>query len=211
LRARAFREERASNELWIGWFHADVELRRQGRPGLLQLVADLMQQDDRRLQLERIRTWMEANGLKDFYARSIAQPARFPEVDAALASVGFELSESEASLDVPGIHVEGGDEGRAGRRAGDERARGRGGSGGPAARADVRVGDEIRGCGPKRERPPRVGKGVATQYRFGLACIASGAEVAQLEVVREGEEMKVDGGTATHRGRSAVGFSGDRN
>ena len=27
----------------------------EGRPGLLQLIADLMQQDDRRLQLERIR------------------------------------------------------------------------------------------------------------------------------------------------------------
>ena len=41
-------------------FHADVELRRQGRPGLLQLIADLMQQDDRRLQLERIRACLRA-------------------------------------------------------------------------------------------------------------------------------------------------------
>jgi predicted metalloprotease with PDZ domain len=143
--------------------HADVELRRQGRPGLLQLIADLLQQDDRRLQLERLRAWMEANGLKEFYARSIAQPARFPDVDATLASLGFELEVEAASLTYLGIQVEG-DAARGRVVAVDPE--------GPTAAAGVKVGDEIVGWFPTRTRPPRVGKAVTTKYRFGLACIA---------------------------------------
>ncbi len=88
-------------------FCADQELRRQGRPGLLQMLADLMQQDDQHLELARIRAWMESSGLKDFYARSIQKPAAFPEPDAALASLGFELSETPASLTYVGIQLEG--------------------------------------------------------------------------------------------------------
>ena len=163
-------------------FHADVELRRQGRPGLLQLIADLMQQDDRRLERGKIRAWMEANGLKEFYERSIAQPARFPDVDATLASLGFELGESEASLTYLGIQVEG-DAARGRVVAVDES--------GPAA-ASVKVGDAIVGWSPARVRPPRVGQAVATKFKFGLTCIASGAEFAELDMRRDGRELKVE-------------------
>jgi hypothetical protein len=61
---------------------------------------------------------------------------------------------------------------------------------GPAAQA-VRIGDQILGCSPARNRPPRIGASVATPYRFGLSCIASGAEAAELDVVRDGAELKL--------------------
>ena len=96
------------------------------------------------------------------YARSIAQPARFPDVEA---QAGGRATSGRVVAVAPE---------------------------GPAARAGVRVGNEIRGCGPARGRPPRLGKGVVTQYRSGMACIASGAEVAELEVGRDGEEMRVE-------------------
>ncbi len=163
-------------------FFADKELRRSGGTGLLQLLADLMQEDDRRLDRAKIRAWMEAAGLEQFYARHVLGPASFPPADEALEELGFELSESDASLTYLGIQVAG-DAPLGSVVAVDPE--------GPAARADVKVGDRIQGYSPSRSRPPRIAESVKTPYRFGLNCIASGAEVAEIDVLRDGTEVKL--------------------
>jgi hypothetical protein len=161
-------------------FQADVELRRQGRPGLMRLVADLLRDGDRALTLPAIRAWMEGNGLAEFYARYVAKAAALPEVGPALRDVGYESFDQEASLTYLGIQVEEGD--AAGRIVALD-------PDGPAARAAFKVGDRIFGYSPTRSNQPRVGDRVTTPYRFGLNRLATGAKVASIDVEREGKEI----------------------
>lgn len=158
---------------------ADVELRRQGRPGLMQLVADLLRRGGP-LTLSGIREWMQANGLAEFWERWIAQPAMLPEVGAALVEMGYEAAKEDASLTYLGIQVEEGD--ASGEVVSID-------PGGPAASVGLRVGDRILKSGPVRQNPPRILGSVETPYRFGLDTIASGAEVATIEVERGGESL----------------------
>ncbi|HSD11188.1 MAG TPA: hypothetical protein VLF14_09400, partial [Candidatus Binatia bacterium] len=185
-------------------FFADVELRRQGGPGLMKLVADLLRDGDRPLTLVAIREWMGSNGLAEFYASYVAKPASLPDLDSALREIGFEATESEASLTYLGIEIEGSDSiGKIAALDPD----------GPAARAGFKIGDQIVGCAPSRMNPPRVGASVATPYRFGLNRLASGAKVGTLDVVRDGRELTlsieprpIPGGlrTAYRRGGEAL-------
>jgi hypothetical protein len=163
-------------------FFADLELRRSGERGLLQLIADLLEEADRELALPRIRGWMEANGLEDFHARYVVEPARFPDLDPVLEQLGFELTREKTGLTYLGIQVEG--DATTGRVAAVD-------PGGPAARAGIKVGDRIAGFSPKRSRPPRIDDSVRTPFRFGLDRIASGADVAELDVLRDGIERKI--------------------
>jgi M61 glycyl aminopeptidase len=163
-------------------FFADVELRRQGRPGLMGLVADLLRGEDRPLTIDTIRAWMEANGLAGFYASHVARPSTLPELDTALREIGFESFRREASLTYLGIQAEG-EELPCRIVALDPD--------GPAARAGARIGDRILVCSPSRMNPPRIGDEVATPYRLGLNRIASGAEIANLEVARDGKDLTI--------------------
>lgn len=176
-------------------FFADLELRRQGRAGLMQLVADLLREGDGRLTLPAFRAWMESHGLAAFYASYVAQPAALPKLEPALREIGFEPFEREANLTYLGIQVESGDSpGRIVALDPD----------GPAARAGFPVGDRIFGTSPTRSQRPRVADQVTTPYRFGLNRIATGAKVAHLDVQRGGEELVlsiepriIPGGTRT--------------
>ena len=60
---------------------------------------------------------------------------------------------------------------------------------GPAASAGLAIGDRILKCVPTRPNPPRILDSVETPYRFGLNTIASGAEVATIELERAGEKL----------------------
>ena len=158
---------------------ADVELRRQGRPGLMQLVSDLLR-DGEPLTLPTIREWMRAHGLAEFYARFVAAPAPLPPVGAALVDMHFEASESDASLTYLGIQVEEGDDSRNIVALDPD---------GPAARAGLEIGDRILRGSPGRPNPPDIRASVSTPYRFGLTTIASGAKVTTIEVERGVREL----------------------
>ncbi|MCI0586755.1 MAG: hypothetical protein L0323_07955 [Planctomycetes bacterium] len=163
-------------------FFADVELRRRGRPGLMGLVAGLLRGEDRRLTIDGIREWMESNGLAGFYADHVARPAALPELDSALREVGFESFGREASLTYLGIQAEGEDLPCRIVALDPE---------GPAARVGARIGDRVLACSPSRMNPPGIGDDVATPYRFGLNTFASGAEIANLEVTRDGKDLTI--------------------
>ena len=115
------------------------------------------------------REWMEAHGLAEFYGRWYAPPSSLPEIGPALAEMGYQASEEDASLTYLGIRVGDGDASRDVVAVDPE---------GPAASAGVAIGDRILGCTPRRPNPPRIRDSVETAYRFGLSTVASGADVA---------------------------------
>lgn len=160
---------------------ADVELRRQGRPGLMQLVADLLRGGGP-LTRAAVREWMEANGLGPFWAQFVAKPGPWPRLGPALTDMHFEATESDAALTYLGIQTGDGDATRT-IVALDPN--------GPAARAGFAIGDRILGCSPGRMHPPDVRASVETPYRFGLNIIASGAKVATIDVERAGNRLEL--------------------
>ncbi len=161
-------------------FGADVELRRSGRPGLMQLVADLARTTDGEATLNDLRGWMEAHGLADFYRRYVAEPA-LPDGVSLLGSIGFEAAEVETELTYLGLRLGPGPD--MGRVVGIDPQ-------GPAAAAGVAVGDSIRGYFPSRVNRPRIAESVGTPYRFGLERIEPGVPGAYIDVVHGGVERQ---------------------
>lgn len=162
-------------------FGADVELRRAGRPGLMQLVADLARTTDGEATLDDVRGWMEAHGLADFYRRYVLEPA-LPDGVAMLKSIGFEALEAETELTYLGIRLgPGPDIGRVVEIDPE----------GPAGAAGIGPGDTIRGYFPTRGGRPRIAEFVDTPFRFGLDRIEPGVPGAYLDVVRAGVERQV--------------------
>ncbi len=161
-------------------FGADVELRRAGRPGLMQLVADLARTTEGEAMLEDVRGWMEAHGLADFCRRYVGEPA-LPDGVALLDSLGFEAVEVETELTYLGIRLGPGPD--IGRVVEIDPL-------GPAAAVGVEVGDSIRGYFPSRTSRPRIAESVDTPFRFGLERIEPGVPGTYLDVVHAGVERQ---------------------
>jgi hypothetical protein len=162
-------------------FHADVALRRAGRPGLPEMIQDLLARDGGRLTLQSIHDAFAALGLEDFYRRYVAG-RELPPLGDALVSIGYVPQRTAAALTYLGIESSGGL--AVGRVLSID-------PDGPAAGTSLQVGDELLGFSPARENRPTVGDSVTTTFRFGLDRIASGAEEAVLDVQRAGQELQV--------------------
>lgn len=77
-------------------FAMDAELRRQGRPGLMELIRDRLL--SRTYSLDSLFSWMRAHGLKEFAARYFdgKEP---PDLPAAFGAAGFRKVEGGYSID----------------------------------------------------------------------------------------------------------------
>lgn len=161
-------------------FRLDVELRAAGKPGLPALICDLLQEGGD-ASLERIRAWIEAQGLSDFYRDFIAGTA-LPAAAATLARAGFRLEERAVPLTYLGIESEG--DGLGARIVKVDAA-------GPAAQAGLLPGDVVTGYAPNREAAVQIEEGLPTVYRFGLTLFEPAAKSVQLWVDRAGESIEV--------------------
>ncbi len=160
-------------------FLIDVELRKQGRPGLMQMIADLgAQKSAEPVTLSRIRAWMEEHGLGSIYKTHVESKG-LPPIGDLLAVAGFSPKEVPVELTYFGIREENGwiveldPEG-------------------PAAKAGFRVGDQFIGRYPGyRSERVSVSEQVTTKFRYALEIIEPGIAGTSLDVKRGKEELTI--------------------
>ncbi len=176
-------------------FLMDVELRKQGRPGVMQLIADLgARRVPDPVRLGDIQAWMQRNGLGDV-EKSWLEGKELPPLEPSLAYVGFTPKQAPAKLTYFGIRVE---KDRIVELDPD----------GPASKAGFRVDDRIIGRYPgSRSERVRVGESVTTKFRYGLETVEPGVEGTSLDVLRGKQELNIrvqpnliDGGQASWYG-----------
>jgi hypothetical protein len=182
-----WRDEEGSNEALayrggaVLAFHADVALRRAGRPGLPEMITDLIARDGGRLSQRAVLESCAALGLTDFHRLHIAG-RELPPLADALASIGFTPRRRDVNLAYLGIESSGGlGVGRV--LAIDPE--------GPAAGTGLQVGDKLCGYFPSRTTGVEIRESVETKYRFGLNRVAVGIEGTYIEAIRESRELKL--------------------
>jgi hypothetical protein len=159
-------------------FLIDVELRKQGRPGLMQMIADLGARNLKGpISLGEIRAWMQGHGLESIY-KTVVEGKELPPMANTLASLGFSLKDAPVELTYFGIRAEQG-------RITELDPKG------PAAQAGFRVGDRIIGRFPERGERVRISAQVTTPYRYGLENVEPGVSGTFLDVQRGKEELTI--------------------
>lgn len=161
-------------------FRLDVELRAAGKPGLLALIADFLREGGPPSR-ERIRAWIEAQGLGGFYDKYLAGTA-LPETAQALELAGFRLEHRAVPITYLGIEAEG--DGLGARILSVDPA-------GPAAQAGLQPGDVVTGYAPTRDSAVTVEPGLGLTHRFGLTLLDPAAKSMQLWVERDGANVEV--------------------
>jgi hypothetical protein len=159
-------------------FVIDVELRKQGRPGLMQMIADLGAGNLKGpVCLGDLRAWMQRHGLESIYRRHV-EGKELPPIGDAITSLGFSLEDIPVKLTYFGIRAEKG-------RITELDPKG------PAARAGFRVGDRMIGQFPSRSEKVRISAKVTTPFRYGLETIEPGVSGTFLDVRRGKEELTI--------------------
>jgi hypothetical protein len=159
-------------------FLIDVELRKQGRPGLMQMIADLGVRNPKGpVSLGDIRAWMQHNGLESIYKRHV-EGKELPPIGDVITSLGFSLEDVPVKLTYFGIRAEKG-------RITELDPKG------PAERAGFRVGDRMMGWFPSRGEKVRISAQVTTRYRYGLENVEPGVSGTFLDVQRGKEALTI--------------------
>lgn len=162
-------------------FFLDLELHRRGGPRLPAMIGDMIGEGVEPTQAS-IRAWMVAHGLEDFYAEYVDKP-QLPELHAALLEIGYSTERTDLPLTYVGATVEGH------RIFGTVTAVD---PDGPAAKAGMKVGDQITGMYPARELAPSVPEDIDTPYRFALDLIDPDRPGTYIGVLRAGERIRLE-------------------
>jgi hypothetical protein len=179
-------------------FLTDVELRKHGRRGLMELVADLgKQQRSGPVTLNEIAKWMKDHDLADFYQRYY-QGKGLPEIDDALKTAGYVVQEGEAELTYFGVRNEGD-------RVVELDPNG------PAALAGMKVGDQIGGYFPTRDDRPRYTEQIGTRFTFGLNTIQPGRTGTYIDIIRDGRQFQLPVQPQIIRGGQTIRYVADKN
>lgn len=159
----------------------DVTLREDGRGGLPALVAALVAEGPRAIDLDDLENAFAALGLRDLWRRSI-EGTELPSTRALLERAGFAIVEQPTDLTGLGLRADGDGVGATIRAV--ERD-------GPGAAAGVRAGDVITGYFPAR--PDAVSaRGAPTRFDFGLALLVPGQPGAFLGVRRGTQDLRLE-------------------
>ncbi len=171
-------------------FLTDVELRKQGKPGLSRMLTDLVQLK-RPVRNEDIKNWYYQNGLNEFHKKWIEKPD-FPLMHGkgypieslafTLESIGYEINRVPTTIPYTGFSTH--DDGQLGivtELAPD----------GQAEKAGVQVGDQIVGYWTAAPRKVELDPKLAPKHTYGFDKFQLG-ETVHLDLFRENKELQLD-------------------
>ncbi|KAA3605514.1 MAG: hypothetical protein DWQ01_19545 [Planctomycetota bacterium] len=161
-------------------FAADAELRSQGKPGLVQILRDLLAAEEN-YGIEQLQSWFEQNGLQAFWKQAVAG-TEVPSAKQSLLKAGWTQEGQEVSLTYFGIAVD----------LEDSRRIAAVDPNGPAAKAGIQAGDWITGYYPARRTAAEVPAKLEGDYPWGLgAFLPSESGQTYVGVHREGQDLQV--------------------
>ena len=161
-------------------FCTDLELRKAGHPGLSHMISELAKKETSVGNAE-IREWYKANGLLEFHEQFVAQP-NFVNVDAALKAIGCELTDLATPVAYAGFTND--NDGLFGKVSGVDPK-------GPAAKAGIKVGDQIQGFWPSVKRKVKIKESLKPEFNYGLSNFPIDTGV-NFEVQRDGEQIRLN-------------------
>jgi len=161
-------------------FRMDVELFETGHARLDDLVRDLVASGEATFELEDLRAWCRAHGLRGRWERSV-EGTELPAARETLGRAGFERVDVPADLTYLGLAVE---PPRLGGTITTVDAAG------PAGAAGFRVGDVVTGYWPSRAEPVRP-PDEPGPYPFGLTLLVPGLEGSYVGVRRGDQDLQL--------------------
>ncbi len=162
-------------------FFTDVELRKQGKPGVVKMISDFHKLN-RSVSNSDIKNWYYKNGLKDFHKTWIEKP-NFQKLLPALVSIGCKETRQPASVPYAGMQND--NAGLFGKIVAVDPK-------GAAQKAGVQVGDEISGFWPSvaSRTDVKIIKEKSPKYPYGLTSFEPNKTI-HFNVIRDGKEVRL--------------------
>jgi predicted metalloprotease with PDZ domain len=162
-------------------FSMDSELRKLGKPGLMDFLKSLYRDTGHLYSLADIREQLLQVGMNEFYERHILGK-QIPDLVKAFAVAGIPMVPVDCQLTYFGIRTEG----HKGRQTVAEID-----PNGPAARVGVLVGDLIVGHSGQVRRGVAVKESVKTPFNFGLFSLDPEEVPCKLRLERAGKLVEI--------------------